>query len=177
MHVDVRRIKYLPPVVTAKVPWGPGYANPLDTAREVGVGFRYLADAVQRRGYKSCYIVLPDAAGAGTDEVATIAQASLENRDLPRAWMSETVRVVAASGDLVSGIDASASIPPPTSIRDSRWDCSYGTTRLCGGVAVLDEPNASADSETRLFLYGALLGLFLAGGFDALRRIRIPPPV
>ena len=105
-----------------------------------------------------------------------MAQATLDNRDLPRAWSSGTIRVVAANGDLINGLDAPASIPPPTSIRDGRWDCSFSTTRLCGGVAVLDEPNASGDSETRLFVYGALLGLFLAGGFDALRRIRIPPP-
>ncbi len=118
MHVTVRRIKYLPPIVTANVPWGPGYMDPADTAREVGVGFRYLADAVRPRGYKSCYVVLPDAAGAGTDEVATMAQATLDNRDLPRAWSSGTIRVVAANGDLIN--DSSAAKMAPRTPRDPR---------------------------------------------------------
>jgi hypothetical protein len=176
MRVAVRRIKYLPPIVTATVPWGPGYSHPSDTAREVGIGFRYLADAVRPRGYKSCYVVLPDSSGAGTSDVATNAQATLDDRDLPLTWSGGTVRVLAANGDPISGLNASASIPPPSSARDNRWECSFSTTRLCGSIAVLDESNASSDSENRLFVYGALLGLFLAGAFDALRRIRIPPP-
>jgi hypothetical protein len=168
----VRRIRFdgrQVTVVSTTLRWiGPAYRQDLIVL--------YQADWVSRRGHRSCYVDVPEQ----TDPLVLAAQNVAASQGLGLPSLRPRRGYVQISGPRAGPLEGAVqpfdSTPPPDRIRDNEWTCTYRTGSSCRAVAVLEEPNADGVTQTRLLVYGTLLGLVLGVGIDALRRIRIPPP-
>jgi hypothetical protein len=137
-----------------------------------GFFIRFQADWLTRRGFRSCYVVLPDLTG----EYAERSQELLSpNQTDDFQALKGTVHMRPGGH---GGLEPFASTPPPDDLRGQTWTCSrnpklfkFGTR--CSAVGVFDESNANGAASARIFVFGALLGVFLGTFIDLARPRRL----
>jgi hypothetical protein len=132
------------------------------------------------RGYHSCYLMLPDTNGAATPFSLQTEKTVIDSISVFNVSGFDSISTASADSATsdTAQLDPTASEPTPTDPLTDSWTCGGSTKRVCEGViAVLDEPGATGEAGTRLFVAGALVGVFLTLAIDALRRFRRSPTI
>jgi hypothetical protein len=134
---------------------------------------RFQADWVEGRGFRSCYVVLPDLTG----EDAENSQALLA----PKGTLQYSFEAKKGTLRMMTGgrrgLEPFTSTPPPDDLRTQTWTCSRDPNKFkfgtkCSAVGVVDESNAIGAASARIFVFGALLGVFLSMFIDLARQTR-----
>jgi hypothetical protein len=144
------------------------------------------ADWESGRSYGTCYIRLPNLLSpptGGTNGTLAPGHGSVQLSSRPST--SSCYQPSAAGACIPSGteaVDTSSSIPPPTDPSIPLWSCDMrGTASTpggsnCGGLAVINEPNANRKTQLWLIVAGALLGLGFAVFAEAFLKWNWPLP-